>query len=48
MRVTSMVAGLAFVLAACGGGEQKAGDQQTTATPDQAAPTSSPATASTP
>ena len=38
MRVTSMVAGLAFVLAACGGGEQKAGDQQTTATPDQAAP----------
>jgi len=38
MRVTSMLAGLAFVLAACGGGEQKAGDQQTTATPDQAAP----------
>jgi plastocyanin len=37
MRVTSMVAGLAFVLAACGG-EQKTEDQQTTATPDQAAP----------
>ena len=38
MRVTSMLARLAFVLAACGGGEQKADDQQTTATPDQAAP----------
>jgi plastocyanin len=38
MRVTSMLAGLAFVLAACGGGEQKAEDQQTTAPPDQAAP----------
>jgi plastocyanin len=38
MRVTSMLAGLAFVLAACGGGEQKAEDQQTTATPDQPAP----------
>ena len=38
MRVTSMLAGLAFVLAACGGGEQKAEDQQTPATPDQAAP----------
>jgi plastocyanin len=38
MRATSMLAGLAFVLAACGGGEQKAEDQQTTATPDQAAP----------
>jgi plastocyanin len=38
MRVTSMLAGLAFVLAACGGGEQKAGEQQTTTTPDQAAP----------
>jgi plastocyanin len=33
-----MVAGLAFFLAACGGGEQKADDQQTMATPDQAAP----------
>ena len=38
MRVTSMLAGLAFVLAACGGGEQKTDDQQTTAAPDQAAP----------
>jgi plastocyanin len=37
MRVTSMLAGLAFVLAACGG-EQKAGEQQTTTTPDQATP----------
>lgn len=43
MRVTSMVAGLAFVLAACGGGEQKAGDQQTTATPDQTAGGAAPA-----
>jgi plastocyanin len=33
-----MVAGLAFILAACGGGEPKADDQQTMATPDQAAP----------
>ncbi len=38
MRVTSMAAGLALVLAACGGGEQKAGEQQTTATPEQPAP----------
>jgi plastocyanin len=38
MRVTSLLAGLALVLAACGGGEQNAGEQQTTATPDQAAP----------
>jgi plastocyanin len=37
MRVTSMLAGLAFVLAACGG-EPKAGEQQTTTTPDQPAP----------
>jgi plastocyanin len=37
MRVTSMLAGLAFVVAACGG-EQKAGEQQTTTTPDQPAP----------
>ncbi len=37
MRVTSLAAGLAIVLAACGGGEQKAGEeQQTTATPEQA------------
>ncbi len=38
MRATSMLAGLTFVLAACGGGDQKAGDQQSTAAPDQAAP----------
>jgi plastocyanin len=37
MRMTSMVSGLAIVLVACGG-ERKAGDQQTTATPDQPAP----------
>ena len=44
MRVTSMVAGLAIVLAACGG-EKKAEDQSTTttATPDQ--PASAPAAA---
>ena len=36
MRVTSMVAGLAIVLAACGG-EKKAEDQSTTATPEQPA-----------
>ena len=44
MRVTSMLAGLAFVLAACGGGDQNAGEQQqTTATPDQAAGEAAPA-----
>jgi plastocyanin len=37
MRVTSMLAGLTLVLAACGGGD-KAGDQQSTTTQDQAAP----------
>ena len=34
MRMTSMVAGLAMVLAACGG-EKKTEDQQTTAAPEQ-------------
>jgi plastocyanin len=34
MRMTSMVAGLAIVLAACGG-EKKTEDQQTTTTPEQ-------------
>lgn len=43
MRVTSMLAGLAFVLAACGGGDQNAGEQQQTATPDQAAGEAAPA-----
>lgn len=38
MRMTSMLAGLAFVVAACGGGEQNADEQQTTTTQDQAAP----------
>ena len=42
MRVTSMVAGLAIVLAACGG-EKKAEDQSTTATPEQ--PAAEPAAA---
>jgi plastocyanin len=44
MRVTSMVAGLAFVLAACGG-EKKAENQTTTTTPEQpaAAPAAEPA-----
>jgi plastocyanin len=47
MRVTSMMAGLAFVLAACGGGEQKAGEQTTT-TSDQAAPAGDSAAAAAP
>jgi plastocyanin len=43
MRVTSMVAGLAIVLAACGG-EKKAEQQTTTAAPEQpaAAPAAAP------
>lgn len=43
MRVTFMVAGLAVVLAACGG--EKKAENQTTATPDQpaAAPAAAPA-----
>jgi plastocyanin len=43
MRVTSMVAGLAFVLAACGG--EKKAENQTTTTPEQpaAAPAAAPA-----
>lgn len=42
MRVTSMVAGLAFVLAACGG--EKKAENQTTTTPEQpaAAPAAAP------
>lgn len=43
MRVTSMAAGLAVLLAACGGGEQKAeNQQQSTATPESA-PAAAPA-----
>lgn len=46
MRMTSMVAGLALALAACGG-EKKADNQQTTTTPEQqpaqAAPAPAPA-----
>ncbi len=39
MRVTSIVAGLAIVLTACGGGDQNAEQQTTTTTPpDQPAP----------
>ena len=44
MRVTSMAAGLAVLLAACGGGEQKAENQQSTATPESA-PAAAPAAA---
>ena len=42
MRVTSMVAGLAIVLAACGG-EKKAADQGMAATDSAAAPAAAPA-----
>jgi len=44
MRVTSMVAGLAFLLAACGG-EKKAANETTTAAPEQpaGAPAAAPA-----
>ena len=41
MRVTSMVAGLALVLAACGG--EKKADDQTTAAPEQPAAAPAPA-----
>ncbi len=47
MRVTSMVAGLALVLAACGG-EKKAADQGMSATPDSAASAASAAPAAAP
>jgi plastocyanin len=43
MRVTSMAAGLAILVAACGGGEQKAGEGQTAGTTDQQAPAAAPA-----
>lgn len=35
MRMTSMVAGLAIVVAACGGDQKSGGDQQSTASPEQ-------------
>jgi plastocyanin len=46
MRMTSMVAGLAVVLAACGGGggqQGGGGDQQSTASPDSAPAANAPA-----
>ena len=46
MRMTSMVAGLTLVLAACGGGGQGGGgggDQQSTASPDSAPAANAPA-----
>jgi len=44
MRVTSMAAGLAVLLAACGGGDQGAeNERQATATPPQEAPAGVPA-----
>jgi plastocyanin len=46
MRMTSMVAGLAIALVACGG-EKKAEDQQTTATPEQQPGAAAPAPAGT-
>jgi plastocyanin len=42
MRATSMAAGLAIVLAACGG-EKKADEQQATSTPEQAPAAAAPA-----
>ena len=42
MRVTTMVAGMALVLAACGG--EKKGDDQAAKAPDQAAPADAAAT----
>jgi len=46
MRVTSMMAGLAIVLAACGGGEKKAADEQAAPGAEQApAPAAAPAAA---
>jgi plastocyanin len=44
MRMTSMVAGLALALAACGG-EKKAENQQTTTTPEQQPAQAAPAPA---
>ena len=46
MRMTSMVAGLAIVLAACGG-EKKTEEQQTRATPEQQPAPAAPAPAGT-
>lgn len=46
MRMTSMAAGLAIILAACGG-EKKAEDQQTTAAPEKQPGPAAPAPAGT-
>jgi plastocyanin len=46
MRMTSMAAGLAIILAACGG-EKKTEDQQTTAAPEQKPGPAAPAPAGT-
>ena len=47
MRVTSMVAGLAIVLAACGGGEQKTQEQQTTTGAPEQQPQAAPSAGAT-
>lgn len=44
MQMTSFVAGLAFVLASCGGGEKKT-EEQSTPTPEQKPPPATPAPA---
>lgn len=43
MRMTSMVAGLTLVLAACGGEQKSGGEQQSTASPEQQPAADAPA-----